>query len=864
MKFSLIFLLLLNSLNIKIDNNYHNINNNNFNYFKKISLDNYTSSSLYKVSDNGNIIWFVDLNNNLYQQNLILNKIISINLINNDSIEQLKISDDGSVAWVYTYNKNLYFINNQYKTLLIQNNLNDSNFVLSNNGNKCWYIDNGLLKNFDSVNNKQNLISKINDVNKIQVSDSGNIIWFLDNNSILEQYNLNDNKIINYKINNIVDLQISLDGKTALAYDINNKIYKIINGEIKFSNLSNLDNIIENFQINDIASEIYFYYSDSTIYKLDNDMNLIKIQLNQKVINYKLTKENNYLWIYTNESTNICLYVVDNFQNIHKLSFNLSYENSNIEFSKDGRKIFLIDQNYFLYELNFEIIELLNLNNDYVYKDNFYYYSNDQIMYLNNNYLTKVIINNQTVDLNKLYSINKISSINLKLNSNLSQYNFLFSNDINNDQTVNIDVDIDKGINEDDILYNSKNNLIIHLGQGASNSNISNCKVLGVYLNNANNLDIDFNFTNIKLLDYSNSFLLKGNIDVNKNFYSNNSKQYINNTTLTLTNTGIYELFLSDLLGNNYIEYIELGNVDNQFNFNWQNNDFNQKLNKFNINISNEIANEPIDKKNIDYNKIYDWLNSYEIYFNLQFTKLFNNEITNFNSKTGFNLSDKFSYYLNNIWNEINKFSISTIIKTNDLDKLSSYDPKINFDKIQIFLENSLSNDIKYIINSKINSVMNVANSENILVKNILCSNDLDNYINYVNNYNAYLNQNFELLVQDDLTKLNISNLKLRNNIINNRISYLNLVQWNSSIPQKNFLQNINNQKIINTINEFKYNLKKHIHKIQIIIFSTFITIIILVFSIIIIVYRNKTYIKMKFSKTGRRKLNINKKNRNK
>ncbi len=833
-----------------------------------IKMDNTT---ILHSSNDGNICWVNTIDSNsLYK---IENKNNEFNVFKiDDKVNLCSFSSDGNICWFNDNNLNIKKINNDNKIIKVGTlDYSSSKILVSSDGNTCWVYD----KKNDVYYLTENNILKVNNLNvnvsDMKISNDGRYLFIVINNNEIIKIDWNSKIYFDYTFFDVNNFKISNDGSICWVIEtINNTYYKFFykitnNEKIEFKN-NNSYYPSDNFKISDDG---YIFYgtdkSNKNLYEIYEKNKVLipkKIfSLNETIISFSFqTNDKNKIifWIFT---TNY-IYVSNNFQNLVKVNDqkikNLSF--INFKLSSNGESCLINSNNdYGLYKIDINIIDLFLMNNNYVFNNGFYYFENSQKIYFDNSFFNKIYLNGSEYNnFNKIQTLKVANSkpyqFELFLNSSFIQYLPLFIDDPNQntDKKININFWIINKFDGSNIKYvidkNNTNAIYTNMGIGLL-GNTKGWKIVSIYTNsNESNNTFEIDLSNIKNnFNLKNSYYQLGKYE-NNNFVSTSNKILFYNNKIIFKNDGIYKLNLVDVFGNCYIEYVEVGIENQNILLDYLNVDFLNKKNnlKVNINISS--------KNNFNYTKIYNWMSDYQYYFNTIFQDIFNNVLNNYSK--GFDFSNQFANLLNEYWNKIELYSIPISINDENINNLSSL-YNIDSSLLEKNLKNEILNETNNNITSEINKFSLLSNSENlkIIKDNISTKDDLDKYILYVNNYNNWLKNDFKKYINNYLKQIDIPNTNINNIeniIINNRNDYLNSVIWNKNISQTNFSKNINIKKIQN---DFYKHIKNNKNKNNNFSFLWILLSIILLIIFFIILIRNRIFLKMILTKKGRKKL---------
>ena len=497
-------------------------------------------------------------------------------------------------------------------------------------------------------------------------------------------------------------------------YTDENKI-KLENRVILSNKIINVGNIFNVTLINKIN-----LYHNIKFINLNNDFT------KPRIIFKKYNKAYNYLTnneIY--ESNNYTLNQANN--NFYKRDF---YNNdvSNLPFENITINIYKNYENTKYYKIKF--IDFIDLSNKGLLAEDITSKINN--IHLDNEYDTNIVNYDENLfkNLYKYDNINDISllKINENLNYNIDNSGIFIYNNFNNITTIDISYIDNTNTSDPSFIYQHDLSINFFILNRFNYNNNNFGKII---------LNKDFTYINGRVTNNKST-----NINNIIDNYSNNNKIF-----LSLGN-GILGLRQKDLINNYNID------VTNKKIFITENN----RNNSNNSNNSNTSNTSNTSNNMLNNNYLIDGS------YNYNYTNLYINQIFADNIKKGsFDLSNIFSYYLNN--NDISNIFNESLNSLKFIDNsFTSYDYK----KIQYFLLDIINNDsaaIRFIKDFNNNSSYTINNNVNTNY-NLIESNNIIKYdfrFNYGKTFD--INNNINLSYNDN--SLNITSYILNFNKIN-------------------------------------------------------------------------------------------------
>lgn len=619
-----------NNLLYKYNSNYLLFNNNNLkiNNFKKIkNWQNFFYDLDYIPIKLDNIFIFnnntlnIDLKNNLLNKTLFNNIFFysNTNKINFFTNYELKESKKKSI---------IQFLN--FKTIIEKQNKR-LNYELCNKqiSYNLWnfrffqykiYNKFNLLKYF--INNQVNTFN----YNKKNLSNISNLL-------LTKQIIINKNEIKPLEKEGIflnwIENQKEPNWKNLLRKDLKNL------GNTRNEKFFNLDKI--NTQVTNFID------------LQDNNINSLNLEYNKN--------ENNNLFFFKNtiktpisltnrENKNLLTKIIDNKKNLknNKL-YDFNINNKKCSFIPSIEKE-LFSHLHFLIKKN-KSLDLKSYSDKIIFfvfkKYNFINFSEKSSIEINNDLKKNFLLKSRIIEANSDLLKRKMSGYlypdNKKTNSLFINKSSLFNNSFIKIQGQKnlIYKDFKKFYNNLFFLYNEKNLINYNLGQNNYNN-----KNKDIYLSNKNNLIINKFFFGNSLMDFGLAFNYDTNLNLktkkenDKINYKPNLNLIYNKRRLDTTIPFSYQSPIKDDLLINYNYYYN-SLFFNKKNFSissstkLSNKFFNKNLNNYKlleINDYNEISLFPISyKSHFEYNKNYDFLNSYYSTFIKNFKNIFNADL---------------------------------------------------------------------------------------------------------------------------------------------------------------------------------------------------------------------------------------------
>ncbi len=838
--FLIINLIFINLTSLTLTKN-QNINNNStlsnpiHSNLKNNSTFTTKIKNLIKIdcSNDGTILYALDINHSLYSDN---NNIIT-KLTNSIAVKDFKICNDNSVIILDTLGE-LYLIKNKITINIELSNI--INFKLDKNSNIIYALDNNY--NLYKINN--NKINKISS-NIYSYYVCTNNLFFLNDifNDTHNLYRLNKNNTLCLIKSNIINFYSSFNSSFNYFLDNDYRLYSLSNNSsISSITLNNFSNII--FTQNGSAIGLdnlnnVFNLNKNSASLIINIPNLKKIYLSSKNTNFYYLDSNNNTYYYNNEISNLVnndynynnfmiksLHFTNNFDLVYSLSFdgtlykinNNSYLKlseftnvKNILFSKDSSKLYIYANNENLSFFNISISNILELPSAFTFFNNIFYYRNDTVFTLLSDLVKNVKLND--VKLLPPYTIHLISSptglsnykLSFNLNHNLSNYENIFFGFNPTYNAIILNLSISSKFNNNYINYKiNPNDKMIDLGKGEYGLTQGK-EIKYIFPNDTyhTNCLVGINPLNLNNLDLNNSYYVKGNYKKNDFISSNNNKYLINSRTIT--ENGIYQLHYIDYIGNTYDEFLEIGRNNENIIIQIDDSKILALEKKYKINT--EFTHITEKQKNALNNWLLLYSNDFSNNFKNRYTQLIKDKYFGFDLDTYYKIDlniflDNITKYLNPITLNDSSFNLESVI-TN----------KYSINNILIYsdINKFINREINSIIDSNLNYIKVIADSENVTVdKNIFISqNILISYIEYVQKYNKWLNQEFQSLIQSKISLVSLGYLtaeqikEIMIKINSSKILFLKPINWVNNFNQNNFLTNID----INKLDIFLSNL---------------------------------------------------------
>lgn len=651
-------------------------------------IDDVYINLLGKYNFNSGLLWNINISNNI--SNLFIKNNIGIGTTHTFNT-QLYVNKSAK-----TTNLNAYNINS---STLIATNINVQNNITLNNITSNNLIVNSLKKNI-SIGTTNNTINNdfFNISNNFIVNKNNNV--YLDNTVIINNINFNNNLNITFKNKPLIVINNTNNNFTQnlnniLLQNINNSHKICINNNLNLSNQLLTNNTILNIDGNvSITNNL----NVKTIYIKTNNNNIVAPNI-LKTINFKNTNNLLSKYIYSNKT---------NVKNIKTASINIPilnntvnkgeicYDNVNDEYvGNNGSKVKFISENKLK-------TSQLYLNYNFYGKINLLYTNNKEIITnninVNNKFIlpkvgiytatnfNKNLIGNLRFNVKTLYSEihNGYSWCSIKYNNTESQLNYLsfnkltsllpsFHNRIFNYQYtsrvkpefITLSINPYSTLN---LLFNFGNNIInkttienksyTHISKNIFLDNIGEFTALNINsnkINNTNNINYtctfsfstgllrhflqQYDFFDIKLSNHSLDIfkIVSSFMPTTQNYnifnINLNSLQLINSNTL-LENKII---LLENDLNNIKLNGRQLVKIENNIKYviRYKNNQFIQAASSLIINST--------PSANINNNLHYE-LTDFKLSLDLEFTELFENDITN----TNYNNPHYYVYYNEN------------------------------------------------------------------------------------------------------------------------------------------------------------------------------------------------------------------------
>jgi hypothetical protein len=689
----------------------------------------------------------------------------------------------------YIYNYPNIFIENEYN-YSIKFNIKDIT-ILDN-------IDNDFIFNIKIKDSRLNLLSNslVNKEIKIIFYDT--------------EYNINDdiNKLLNNNDN--INFNIEIDDNIYISLFENNLI---------FTNTNYIEPFILNLNLNYSFKDSYLL-ENTNIYSNIIILNIIDLRIeyifNSYIINDILINENNKIINFSNIlKNNLSLLFPDYYD---KLSLNFNYNN-------------LYNESIIVNNLLVEIYKndkienyIINISENYIgvyeieikfdlYSNNFQILNENSIKFILKDIRFNLLNNilNTNIDL-----LNNISIYNVKnIFDIIEEFNLIF-NQIN----TTINFFLYSGLKLD---FNRKNYKFENYNF-KFNSNIYYEKEFTCFINielyNINTeFDLEFNFFDKKYNILLNNiydkifttYIIEDNF--NYNIINNliNLENYCNNNLFGFNKSD----FNYDLIENNYIK------IEN--NILKLNNEFQYSIYSNLIDLKVNIYSEYKNFKLLIYDLRYSLLLNLNLILNKNIINIYNDlEFSNLNLNKNQIIFD--NLFNTNFYEIINNSNIEFNINNYFKEYTISFDYSINFDYIDIDLDNNKYSINLNIIDKRYNLISNLLNfdlilniddniidlynilefnnlgfdKENISFSNIL----LNNYYTYNNNYliefytNKFINKhNIELtyIINNEYNESIILNIidKRYNILINDLINNKNniIIENNSNIKLNNYFE---------------------------------------------------------------------------
>ena len=417
---------------------------------------------------------------------------------------------------------------------------------------------------FDIINYKNNQDIKSFDYHSNNLK-KGNLIVLLKENKNKEKEKNKSNLNIKVKLlKQKINLSLDLDKN-----NLNDTYIKIFCNKIRFVSAENRKNVNKKKKVNndkdkkrkEICTNIY--------------LNIIN-KLKKNFVTPNIEKKNKI--------------VLDNFQNIHKISnktnrINLSKKQSS-DILKVNKNSNLILNNNKIYNnnINNNKTKLAKVNNKKRTKIN-----SENISFDINNYLNKKMINNQR-------------KVNIFINNNLNGFNNILPNDIiDYNQNMNSNYNTDSFTNPNNNKIKSKN-IIDNKNQYKFHNNdniITNDYKSYCYINRFSNEKIKKDNSQLDQYDSEQSFKIynennnKSNLEVQNKYMNIANNNFIKNKIEPKIKNQEYKSILNDI---EKFDYLKKGNINNnRFYNNKINNDYGQNI----INLKENFIDNKND--NIDY-----------------------------------------------------------------------------------------------------------------------------------------------------------------------------------------------------------------------------------------------------------------------
>ena len=610
-------------------------------------------------------------------------------------------------------------------------------------------------------------------------------------------------------------------------YNTNNKY--LLNQSKKNDNINQYEKILLLNKLNNSRSANN-YYGEDILIEYNNFPTLNKNRnLSKKYLNDYLNKSKDYL---VNNS---------NMNNINNTNYKDINNNSNIETNNNINNIFDIDNNDInennikdIFGKSYGDINLYNVEenyNDINSNDKYEFFGNDKKWKFNRH---------------KNYHNITMAEISNKIYQDNNDY--LFKDSFENYQNNNNIFDINNNINNINIFKSNPNNDIYKLKQTNTDlykykkkikKNINNYKIINInksiYFNNRNNeAEKNNNLENKKQLNYIN----KSKKDIFKN------KDLTN--IIKLGNQKIKKRISPEPKNNVY--NVNINNPKAYKKFNNNNNvifheifDTNLINNKRNINIKNNIyKNNLLTEKNIDNKKLYEYIirdNQDKSYKNYETNENYNinnkikkkDKIVNITNYQSMKNNCKYLEIKNNTSRyKDSKFEVRNIILTSEnvpnnrftnidgyksskelsnnkeVNKNMNMTQKMKSSISPIFIANEIANDSTH------NSQKNIKN------ENVILSENINNYNNEIKNIRDNLNTeaNTQYINKNLNKKETIIN---KNKILNaNSFSILkNISINNNNLPIKLYLKKNQMKNKKNTTQQNNYSKENNKGKVE-------------------------------------------------
>ena len=726
-------------------------------YYKKLDCKDECTNQTLKSNSDKSILSFCYTNKNskLFMSNSIIlfkqYKLMYYLILKNLLLVNSNILDN-------TINKytNKICVDNKLLNKLI--NILNSNYYLYQidkyiNIIKPKTINNTKLKRNTVLFNKNYQHNITSNLNKLYTNEFKNLI-----DKSNKHINSNTNIKRSNKYNKTITLN-SLNTFNELKNRLNNKTNKIKNNKTNF-NKSNTVNSVNAVTDN----KLQYNLNNFLIRNQTKNLTLFKNEQKDKINKFKRKLNND-----ANIINQSLIYDIETSKILNKSCLNTKFKSE----TEQNRIINSINNNIKIrsYNNNKNSSNIL----DYSYLEN----SNSNLFF---NSIKKINCVNNNINEN---NNNNSSLININSKENNNEYNFLFSNYINNDITNTYTASKLKNNKHHKVAFKSSQSI-------NKKQNLNECKNLN------NNVSINRNSILKNTYNNANNFLMKlnsnnsyNNMQYNKNYF-NKSSNLINNNS-----NNNYDPF------NSFIKYNNKNIINN-------NND-NNKSNDIHKDDSNTISEEENNfikywGKTLNHNKS---INYYDRNIKTNVSTISNKNI-NYNISNTSNLSNKLHNSINKIYTISNKNS-------NEVNLLDSFKSKA-FKKKNIISNcyfnnknNSFNNykfSNKHFKKSNTNfNENNYKNKNNISscqkVNNYsLLNKSCNYYTNKSNNYNNIKNNNSAS--KHNYSKNHANNSKTNNNLLSINNVYINNTlgfKRNSKTVNHHTLKSISNQQNICNFN---------------------------------------------------------------
>ena len=391
------FIIYFNKLNegwFKYDNNNKELSANNdhffkpvicfFNGVKRINIDKSSNINTNTNQDN-------DVNNNIINNSLSENKNNNFKNINNDNFCDEANNNNQNEIKQYIINNppNLCSSNNNNSDNNLYNNYNNSNTIFQGNYNKNCVSNNSVINSFNDIYMNNN-----NFCNNMNLMNSNNLSNYLNKN-----YLNNNNVFFNSSTNNSNTNNINgfiLNGNNDLNNGINNSSY--YNNNYFKNTYNNGNNSSYNDSNNDINNNIKKNYNfQNNIFNINNNQNFNNNNYNDNDAN-NTNFTNNFYNDYTNNNycnfNNVNDFNNNNFINDNYQQPNNCIQNINNNWSNNLCNNYNYN-NGNLNSYNNNANSTYN-NNQIMNYNNIYKNANNSINnFINNNFVSNQNQNNQ-------------------------------------------------------------------------------------------------------------------------------------------------------------------------------------------------------------------------------------------------------------------------------------------------------------------------------------------------------------------------------------------------------------------------------------------------------------------------------------